>query len=148
VKESSTFATNLLLIAALTQLAVAVLNLFLVRLLKWQEELLRLPLLLREVFQVHKWFISVSLAIFAVMTWRFAGEMVRHEEPVFQWLAFCIGAFWAIRTVLQVAYYSSSHWRGRFGKTVVHVVLLAMYGGMAGLYLWVAAGQAGGGAVP
>jgi len=148
VKNSSTFVTNLLVIAALTQLAVAVLNLFLVRLLKWQEELLRLPMLLREIFQVHKWFISVTLAIFGVMTWRFAGEIAHHEEPVFQWLAGCIGVFWAIRTVLQVAYYSSSHWRGRFGKTVVHVVLLAMYGGMAGLYLWVAAGQAGGGAVP
>jgi hypothetical protein len=142
VKEPVTFATNLLLIAASAQLAVAVLNLFLVRLLKWREELLRLPLLLREVFQVHKWFISVSLTIFAVLTWRFVGEIARHEEPVFQWLAGCIGIFWAIRTVLQIAYYSSSHWRGKFGRTLIHIVLLAMYGGLAGLYLWMAAGRA------
>ena len=139
---------ELLLIAALTQLSVALLNMFLVRLLKWQEDLLRLPLLLREVFHVHKWFISVTLTIFAVLTWRFAGELARCEMPVFQWLSGCIGGFWSLRTILQVTYYSSSHWRGQLGRTLAHIVLLVIYGGMAGLYLWAAFGPSSGKVAP
>ena len=126
----------LLHIVAALQLAVAVLNLFLVPLLKWKEELLRAPLLLREVFQVHAWFISVTLVIFALVTWRFAGEIALRTSPISVWLAGAIGTFWAIRTVLQITYYSSSHWRGQFGRTAIHVALLLFYGGMAGIYLW------------
>jgi hypothetical protein len=124
--------------AALLQMAIAALNLFLVRLLKWKAELARMPLLLREVFQVHAWFISVTLAIFAILTWRFGPEMATGGDVVCRWLAGCIGGFWAIRTVLQVSYYSSSHWRGQPGRTVAHVALLVIYGGFACVYLWAA----------
>jgi hypothetical protein len=130
----------LLQFAAASQLGVAVLNLFLIRMMKWREELARSPLLLREVFQVHVWFISITLAIFGVMSWRFAGEMTNGQNEVARWLAAAIGLFWAIRTVLQVVYYSSSHWRGQVGRAIAHVTLLVMYGGMAVVYLWVAFG--------
>ena len=130
----------LLQIVGALQLAIAVLNLFLVRLLHWQKDLSRMPLLLREVFQVHAWFISVTLTIFAAMTWRFAAEMAGHANPACQWLAAGIGLFWAVRIVLQVTYYSSSHWRGQPGRTLAHVALLIIYGGFASLYLWTALG--------
>ena len=61
--------------AALTQLAVAILNLFLVRIMKWKPDLDRAPLLVREVFRIHIVFISITLSIFAVLTWRFAHEI-------------------------------------------------------------------------
>jgi hypothetical protein len=128
----------LLQIAAVLQLGVAVLNLFLIRLLNWREELGRNPLLLREVFQVHVWFISITLAIFGVMTWRFAADMAGGPNAVAQWLAAGIGTFWGIRTILQIVYYSSSHWRGQLGKTIAHISLLLMYGGFALLYFWAA----------
>jgi len=121
--------------AGFAQLGIALLNLFIPRLLQWKEDLARMPLLLREVFQVHAWFISVTLVIFAVMTWRFAGEMASGTNEVGRWLAAGIGLFWALRTVLQVTYYSASHWRGRPGRTVSHVTLLLLYGGFAAVYL-------------
>ena len=129
--------SSLLRIAAAAQLAIALVNLLLVRLLEWKADLDRMPLLLREVFHVHCWFISITLAIFATMTWRFAGEMAGGADPMCQWLAAGIGIFWAIRTVLQIAYYSSSHWRGQPTRTLVHVILLMTYGSFAALYLWV-----------
>ena len=122
-----------LLVAAAAQLSVAVLNLFLVRLLRWGDDLKRVPLLLREVFWVHSWFISVTLLIFGAMTLRFADEM--SVEPMGRWLAAGIGGFWALRTLLQITYYSSSHWRGNTPRTVIHIILLALYGGLAGAYL-------------
>ena len=133
----------LLKIVAVLQLGIAGLNLFLVPLLKWQSDLERMPLLLREVFRVHAWFISVTLTIFAVMTWRFAIEMAGGGNPVCQWFAAGIGGFWAIRAVLQFTYYSASHWRGIFDRTLVHVLLLILYGGFAMVYLGAAFGRQG-----
>jgi len=132
---------TLLRTAAALQLAVALPNLFLVPLLKWKEDLARAPLLLREVFQVHAWFISVTLTIFGLMTWRFAADLAAHTNAIGAWLAAGIGIFWAIRTILQVTYYSSSHWRGQLARTVIHIVLLFMYGGMSAIYLWAAFGN-------
>jgi len=131
--------SSLLRIAAAAQLAIALLNLFLVRLLDWKADLDRLPLLLREVFHVHCWFISITLGIFGVMTLRFADAMAASSNETCRWLTAGIGIFWAIRTVLQVTYYSSGHWHGRPVRTAMHVALLATYGGLAlvsGLAAW------------
>lgn len=129
---------ELLLFAAVGQVAIAILNLFLARMMHWQADLRRIPLLIREVFHVHSWFISATLTIFGVLTWRFAREMATGLNPVATWLAAAIGLFWAIRTVLQVTYYSSSHWRGKRGRTVIHLILLLAYGGMSVTYLFAA----------
>ena len=120
-------------IAGASQLGIALLNLFLARILGWKANLDRAPQLLREVFHVHAWFISLTLTIFAIMTWRFAAEM--RTNPACRWLAAGIGLFWALRTILQITYYSSSHWRGLPGRTLIHIMLLLIYGGFAVLYL-------------
>jgi hypothetical protein len=125
----------LLRAAALCQLSIAVLNLFLVKMLGWREELARVPLLMQEVFQVHAWFISITLTIFGAITWRFADEIARASTPLATWLAGGIGLFWLTRAVLQVSYYSSCHWRERLGRTLIHIALLIIYGGFAAIYL-------------
>jgi hypothetical protein len=129
-----------LITVASMQFAIAVLNLFLVPLLHWKRDLVRMPLLLREVFQVHAWFISLTVALFAVMTIRFADDFSIGTNLLGRWLAAGIGLFWMTRMILQVTYYSHSHWRGRFGRTVTHILLLFTYGGFASVYLWSAFG--------
>jgi hypothetical protein len=138
MNSTSTSLLVLLHTAAALQAGVAVLNLFLVRLLGWKADLARLPLLAREVFQVHLWFISITLGNFAVVTWRFAGDFAQGTHPLCHWLAAGIGIFWGIRWVMQFAYYSGSHWRGHGARTVAHLGLLAVYGGFAAVYLWAA----------
>ena len=125
---------SLLLLAAVLQLGIAALNLFLIRLLKWEADLARAPLLLREVFHVHAWFISLTLAIFAVLTLRFSQQMAHSTDIIASWLAAAIAVFWAIRTILQITYYSSSHWRGQPARTMIHIALLLLYGGFAAAY--------------
>jgi len=122
-------------IVALAQLAIAVLNLFLVRMLHWRSDLAKMPLLLREVFHVHMWFISVTLLIFGVVTWRFSPDIADGTLEICRWLAAGIGLFWATRAVLQVTYYSSSHWRRNPERTTAHVLLLLVYGTFAATYL-------------
>lgn len=51
-------------VAAIAQLAIAILNPFLIRIMKWKSALDRVPLLIREVLHIHVIFISITLAIF------------------------------------------------------------------------------------
>jgi hypothetical protein len=121
--------------AALGQFTVAILNLFLIRIMKWKPDLDRAPLLIREVFHIHVFFISITLAIFAVLTWRFAHEIAGATSPLAIWLAGAIGLFWLVRSVMQWSHYSASHWRGDSLRTLIHWTLFLGYGAMAAAYL-------------
>jgi hypothetical protein len=121
--------------AAIAQLTIAILNLFLIRIMKWKPELDRAPLLIREVFRIHVFFISITLAIFAVLTWQFASDIATAANPLAIWLAVAIGVFWLVRSIMQWSHYSASHWRGDALRTVIHWMLFLGYGAIAGVYL-------------
>lgn len=125
----------LLRLAALAQLGVALLNLSLIRIMKWRKDLNAAPLLIREVFQIHVYFISITLTIFGALTWRFAGEIATAAHPICAWLAIGIGVFWAIRSLMQWTHYSAVHWRGNPLRTAIHWMLFLGYGSFAALYL-------------
>lgn len=122
----------LLKAGAVGQLLVALLNLRIPHILGWRKDIETLPLLIQEVFHVHVWFISITLTIFAAVTWQFADVMA--IDPVARWLACGIAGFWGIRTFIQVFYYSASHWSGKSAEFAVHVTLLIAYGGLAVTY--------------
>lgn len=124
----------ILIACGLGQLTISLLNLRLVQILRWQQELHAMPLLLREVFHVHKYFISLTVALFGTWTILFAEKMASGSDPVANALAAGIALFWGIRAVMQVTYYSSSHWKARSAETAVHVTLLLAYGAMALTY--------------
>jgi hypothetical protein len=124
----------LLRAAAIAQFTVAILNLFLIRIMKWKPDLNRAPLLIREVFRIHVVFISITLAIFAVLTWRFLHEIASAANPLATWLAVAIGLFGVVRSVMQWLHYSSSHWRGNTARTLIHWTLFLGYGAMAVVY--------------
>ena len=124
----------LLRLAALAQLGVVLLNLFLVRLMNWRPDLEAMSLLIREVFQIHIYFISITLAIFGVLTWRFAADIATAAHPLCVWLAMGIGIFWVIRSVMQWSHYSSVHWRGDRVRTLIHWMLFLGYGAFATVY--------------
>ena len=130
----------LLRLAAFGQLGVAILNLFLVRIMKWRRDLVSAPLLIREVFQIHIYFISITLAIFGALTWRFAGELATAAQPICVSLAAGIGVFWAVRSVMQWTHYSAVHWRGDGLRTLIHWMLFLGYGAFAAVY-FAAAGR-------
>ena len=127
-------------LAALAQLGIAVLNLFLIRIMKWERDLISAPLLIREVFHIHTYFISGTLAIFGTLTWRFAGDIATGAHPLCVWLALGIGAFWTVRSVMQWSHYSAVHWRGDRLRTVIHWMLFLGYGAFAAVY-FTAAGR-------
>jgi hypothetical protein len=101
-----------------------------------------MPLIIREVMQIHGWFISITLAIFGILTVRFAPQMAAGSDIVLRWLAFSIATFWGARAVIQVVGYSSSHWRGKTRETILHVVMLLLFTSVTTVYL--VAGLGGG----
>jgi len=125
----------LLIGAAIGQLLLAFINLRLEKLLKWQSVLNDQPALMREVFYVHKWFITIILLIFGILTLRFAGELSAGTNELGRWLAAGIAAFWLIRTGIQWFYYDWSHWRGHSGRTAIHWFITVAYGGCCLVYL-------------
>ncbi|MBC9868472.1 MAG: hypothetical protein F7O42_11450 [Opitutae bacterium] len=126
---------ELLMAAAVGQLLIAVINLKLDKILHWEGELNRLSKLLREVFQVHKWFITLTLIIFGLITFRFSRDLATGAYPMANWFAAGVGAFWFLRTIFQWFFYSWEHWRGKGPETVVHWILTLVYGGFATVYL-------------
>lgn len=124
--------TLALLAAATGQTLIAVLNFCLPRIMRWQADLEKLPLLVREVFHVHAWFISITLLLFASLTFRFAGELP--QLALGRWLCLGIAVFWGIRTIIQVGFYSSAHWRNHRLRLAIHLLLLAVYGGFTIVY--------------
>jgi len=134
---------TLLRIAVGAQIAPTAASFCLVQILGLKKDLAKLPLLAREVFQVHAWFIGITCAIFAAMTWRFAPEMAAGSNEAARWLAGSIGLFWGVRAILQAAYYSPSHWRGNRRRTLAHLLCLGGYGGLSLVYLHAAWGLFG-----
>jgi hypothetical protein len=103
--------------------------------MKWKTDLERMPLLIREVFHIHCLFISLTLAIFGVLTWRFAGEIAAAANPLCIWIAAVIGIFWLVRSAMQWLHYSPTHWRGDAARTAIHFLLFFGYGALAAVYL-------------
>jgi len=125
---------GLLRLVALLQLGLAVLSLCLPRILNWKADIERMSLLVREVFEIHSWFIALTLVIWAVLTWQFAPEMVQHPTAMSRWLCGAIGIFWGIRCVLQWLHYSPAHWRGIPSRTVMHWTLFVGYAAWTAVY--------------
>ena len=126
---------GLLIAAAIGQITIAAINLRLDKILQWEGELSGLSKLIREVFHVHKWFITITLIIFGLITLRFAHDIASGAYDMARWFAAGVGFFWCLRTVIQWSFYSWEHWRGRRRETVVHWILTVGYGGFAVVYL-------------
>ena len=128
-------------IVAIAQVALAVLSYFLPRILKWEADIARMSLLVREVFRIHSWFISLTLLIWGVLTWRFAAEFAQAPTELSRWLCGSIAVFWGIRCGLQWLHYSPAHWRGIPSRTVIHWLCFIGYGLWAAVYAMAAFGE-------
>ena len=128
-------------IVAVAQIALAVLSFFLPRILKWETDIARMSLLVREVFVIHSWFISLTLLTWGVLTWRFAAEMAHAPTELSRWLCGAMALFWGVRCALQWLHYSPAHWRGIPSRTVIHWMCFVGYGLWAAVYAMAAFGK-------
>ena len=101
--------------------ALAVVNLFVPRRFHWPEELARLSLINRQIFQAHSIFLILMLALFSALLLTCTDALL---EPTRLARAVLAGLtiFWGLRMVMQWFFYSPETWRGHRLHTVLHVV--------------------------
>ncbi len=113
-------------IVGLIMAGLAVLNLFVPRQFRWREEMARLSLLNRQIFQAHSVFLILVLGMFAALLLVFGRDLL---EPTRLARAVLGGLtiFWTLRMLMQWFYYSPEVWRGNRFHTVMHVVFSATW---------------------
>jgi hypothetical protein len=105
---------------------LVVVNVFVPSRFHWREEMSRLSLVNRQIFQVHSVFLVLTLALFSALLLTCAPALV---EPTRLSRAVLTGltTFWGLRMVMQWCFYSPELWRGHRFNTIVHYVFSAMW---------------------
>jgi hypothetical protein len=100
---------------------VAVVNLFVPGRLRWREEMSRLSLVNRQIFQVHSFFIVLTVTLVSALLLTVGDTLL---EPTRLSRAVLVGltAFWALRMLAQWFFYSGEIWRGNRFNTVTHCI--------------------------
>ena len=96
--------------------------------LGWREDLAKLTLLNRQIFQVHVGFIMLILALFGTLALGFTADLVapsRLAKAVLGGLTL----FWGLRLITQQFIYDRRLWLGNRRNTVLHILasLLWLY---------------------
>ena len=113
-------------IVGIVMAALVVVNVFVPWRFQWRDELARLSLLNRQIFEAHAIFLVLTLALFSALLLTSAEALL---QPTRLSRAVLIGLtiFWALRMVMQWAFYSPAIWRGHRFNTVMHYVFSAVW---------------------
>lgn len=100
---------------------LAIVNLFVPGRLHWREELSRVSLLNRQIFQAHTFFIVLLIVLMSALFLTCAEALL---QPARLSRAVLIGLtiFWGLRMLMQWFFYSPRVWRGNRFHTVMHGV--------------------------
>src|SRR5438093_2137327 len=92
----------------------------------WREELARLSLLNRQIFEVHSIFLVLTLALLSALLLTSSDALL---EPTRLSRAILIGLtiFWTLRMVVQWGFFSPEIWRGHRFNTTMHYVFSAVW---------------------
>lgn len=126
-------------LGGLVMASLVVVNLFVPSRFHWREEMARLSLVNRQIFQVHTVFLVLILALFSILLLTCARELL---EPTRLSRAMLLGLtiFWGLRMVVQWCFYSSELWRGHRFNTIVHVAFSVLWVYLTSVFaaaLWV-----------
>lgn len=106
--------------------ALVIVNLFVPSRFHWREEMARLSLVNRQIFQVHSVFLVLTLALFSMLLLTCAPALI---EPTRLSRAVLVGltVFWGLRMVMQWFFYSPELWRGHRFNTIAHYVFSVVW---------------------
>jgi hypothetical protein len=113
-----TLLVHLRIVGVLMALLVVV-NLFVPRRLHWREEMARLSLINRQIFQVHSIFIVLTLALFSALLLT-SGDALLQRTRLSRAVLIGLTMFWGLRMLMQWFFYSPDVWRGNAFNTVMH----------------------------
>lgn len=107
-------------------LLLAAVHLTFPRRFNWREELARLSLLNRQIFQVHTFFICLVLTLMGALS-AFGAALLLEPTPLARLVLLGFAIFFGVRLVCQWFVYDSALWRGQRFNTFMHVVFSALW---------------------
>ena len=112
--------------AGVLMAVLVVVNVFVPSRFHWREEMARLSLLNRQIFQAHSIFLVLTLALFSALLLTSSDALL---EPTRLARAILIGLtiFWTLRMLMQWWFYSPDVWRGNRFNTAMHYVFSALW---------------------
>lgn len=114
----STLVFHLRTVGVLMALLACV-NLFVPGRFNWREELSRVSLLNRQIFQAHTFFIVVIIVLMSALFLTCA-EALLEPTRLSRALLGGLTIFWGLRMLMQWFFYSPRVWRGNRLHTVMH----------------------------
>ena len=105
---------------------LVVVNLVVPRRFHWREEMSRLSLLNRQIFQAHNVFLILTLALFSVLLLT-SGAALLEPTRLSRAVLGGLMVFWGLRMLMQWYFYSPLIWRGHRFNTVMHYVFSVVW---------------------
>lgn len=87
----------------------------------WRDEMARLSLLNRQIFQAHSIFIVLTLALFSALLLTSSDALLEHTR-LSRAILIGLTIFWTLRMLMQWCFYSPDVWRGNRFHTAMHHV--------------------------
>jgi hypothetical protein len=122
-------------IAGVLLVVLGMLHLAFPRRFAWKEELGRLSLLNRRIFQVHTLFVILTVEMMGFGSLFFASDLVQPGPLARMVLAGAV-IFWTFRLFAQFFIYDAELWRGNRLNTAVHIVFSVLWVYLVAVYGW------------
>ena len=106
-------------LAGVVMASLVVVNLLVPRRFHWREEMSRLSLVNRQIFQAHSVFLVLTLALFSALLLT-CGPALLEPTRLSRAVLAGLTIFWGLRMLMQWCFYSPSIWRGHRFNTVMH----------------------------
>ena len=106
-------------LAGVVMASLVVVNLLVPGRFHWREEMSRLSLVNRQIFQAHSVFLVLTLALFSALLLT-CGPALLEPTRLSRAVLAGLTIFWGLRMLMQWCLYSPSIWRGHRFNTVMH----------------------------
>lgn len=124
---------NAIRVAGTLQLLLAAMNVVLLNRINRRNDLQRLSLLNRQIFQVHYLFIILILTLMGILSLAYADVLLEPRRLARVLLA-GLACFWLARLAVQWLVYDRELWRGRRFETSVHIAFTVLWSYFAVVY--------------
>ena len=106
-------------LAGVVMASLVVVNLMVPGRFHWREEMSRLSLVNRQIFQAHSVFLVLTLALFSALLLT-CGPALLESTRLSRAVLSGLTIFWGLRMVMQWWFYSPLIWRGHRFNTMMH----------------------------
>jgi hypothetical protein len=106
-------------LAGVVMASLVVVNLLVPRRFHWREEMSRLSLVNRQIFQAHSVFLVLTLALFSALLLT-CGAALLEPTRLSRAVLGGLTIFWGLRMLMEWCFYSPLIWRGHRFNTVMH----------------------------